>query len=657
MPKAESFEITPNAFYRARETIEKKFMANWFSDFELHLFTQGTFYKSYEKMGAHSVILGSDSAGFHFAVWAPNATKVSVVGDFNHWGKETNPLRPLSNSGIWYVLVSEAREGQTYKFFIQNEKCGYAQEKADPYAFFAETAPRTASRLYVEREFAWSDNDWLANRNIKLGTNYPLSIYEIHLPSWKKVPEQMNRSLSFLELSKVLPDYVAELGFTHIEFLPPFEHPFEGSWGYQVTGYFAPLSRLGTPDEFKELINAFHKRGIAVIIDWVPAHFPNDSHALSQFDGTYLFEHEDPRQGMHPDWQTLIFNYGRLEVSNFLIASSMYWCDKFHVDGIRVDAVASMLYRDYSRKEGEWIPNQYGGRENLESIEFLKHFNSQMKLLYPGVITIAEESTAWPKVSRKVEDGGLGFDYKWNMGWMHDTLDYFEKDPIYRSHHHSQVTFGLVYAFSENFVLPFSHDEVVHGKGSLLDKMPGNDDSKFAHLRMLLAFQYYYPGKKLVFMGIELAQRQEWSHDRSLDWDLTKYSDHAGVFKLLKDLNHQYKKFSALHTLDNDWQGFQWISCEDVDQSVFSFYRIGNDGQKVVVVINATPISREGYRIGIDDSGIYQEIFNSNSQWYGGNGSGNLGRVSTIENSFHGRAHSIEIYLPPLSVVAFLRED
>ena len=626
-------------------------MSTWITDFELHLWGQGTFYKAYEKLGAHPVLEGKDDQGFHFAVWAPNANFVSVVGDFNSWDKGCNQMHTLGNSGIWYAEVAEAREGQSYKFFIENKNQNYSAEKADPFAFFSETAPRTASRLWIDKCYGWKDQAWASRARDFVSE--PMSIYEVHLPSWQKVTNEMNRSLSFYELSKILPKYVSDLGFTHVEFLPPFEHPFEGSWGYQVTGFFAPLSRLGNPDEFKDLINSFHEHGIAVILDWVPAHFPNDSHSLSKFDGTYLFEHEDPRQGYHPDWQTLIFNYGRKEVTNFLISNALYWCEKFHIDGIRVDAVASMLYLDYSRKEGEWIPNKYGGRENLEAIEFIKHFNSQIKAQFPNVITIAEESTAWPKVTYDLEQEGLGFSLKWNMGWMHDTLKYFEKDPVYRSFHHDQVTFGLLYCFSEKFVLPFSHDEVVHGKKSLIEKMPGDDFSKFAHLRMLLSLQYFYPGKKLVFMGTEFAQRQEWSHDRSIDGYLLNEANHLGIMNLIKDLNRIYRSFSQLFETDHDYQGFEWISCEDVDQSVFSFYRKDFRGNKIVVIMNATPVARSNYRIGVDDSGEYSEIFNSNSKYYNAQGEGNLGKLESQEISFHSRPYSIEVFLPPLSVIAF----
>ncbi len=629
-------------------------MHNWFSDFDLHLFTQGTFYRSYEKMGAHSVEKGSDAKGFHFAVWAPNASKVSVIGDFNGWDRNSNELKSLGGSGIWYGLVEGAREGQAYKFNIQNDKIGKSLEKADPYAFFAETAPRTASRLWVDRGYPWSDKQWMEERErTKNWNERPISIYEIHLSSWQKVPSEMNRSLSFKELSGILPNYLKELGFTHVEFLPPFEHPFEGSWGYQVTGYFAPLSRLGTPDEFKDLINALHLAGIGVIVDWVPAHFPKDEHALANFDGTSLFEHSDPKQGLHPDWQTLIFNYGRKEVSNFLIASAMFWCDVFHVDGIRVDAVASMLYLDYSRKHDEWIPNKYGGRENLEAVEFLKHLNSQMKSSFPSVMTIAEESTAWPQVTVPVENDGLGFDFKWNMGWMHDTLDYFEKDPVYRSHHHSQVTFGLVYAFSEKFMLPFSHDEVVHGKKSLLEKMPGSEPEKFAHLRKLYSFLYFYPGKKLLFMGSEIAQKAEWNHDSSLDWSSGSHALNQGIKNIIGDLNRLYLEVPALYEQDTSPLGFEWISCEDVDQSVFCFYRISKNDERVAIVMNATPLGRDNYRIGLRDSGEYQEIFNSNSHYYGGSGQGNLGSKKSEKIAFHGYENSLNLYLPPLSVLAF----
>lgn len=627
-------------------------MNEWITEFEQYLWGKGTFYRAYDKLGAHPCKKNSDAEGYHFAVWAPNASFVSVIGDFNSWERYSNKMNPIGSSGIWYVRIPEARSGQAYKFFIKNESIHFEAEKADPFAFFAETSPKTASRLYHHGSFVWEDQEWIRRRAQANHLTSAMSIYEVHLPSWRKVPQEMNRSLSFYELSQILPGYVKELGFTHVEFLPPFEHPFEGSWGYQVTGYFAPLSRLGTPDEFKELIQAFHKEGIGVLVDWVPAHFPSDAHALSQFDGTYLFEHEDPRKGFHPDWNTLIFNYGRHEVSNFLISSAFYWCDYFHVDGFRVDAVASMLYLDYSRKHDEWIPNQYGGKENLEAIEFLKHFNSQIQSHYPGVITVAEESTAWPQVTKPVEQGGLGFHYKWNMGWMHDTLSYFQKDPIYRTHHHDEVTFGLLYAFSENYVLPFSHDEVVHGKRSLCEKMPGDDNQKFAHLRALLSMQYFYPGKKLLFMGTELAQRQEWSHDRSIDWHLESIPAHAGITHLLKDLNSVYRQYPALYEGDHHYNGFQWVICDDVNQSVFAFLRVSGT-EELVVVLNATPVPRAEYRIGVAQAKYYQEIINSNSTWYGGTGEGNFGEVACDNIPSHGKDYSISVFLPAMSVLAF----
>ena len=631
-------------------------MSDWISEFDRYLWGKGTFYKSYKKFGAHSVSSETDLEGFYFCVWAPNADYVSVIGDFNFWNRGAHQMSCLENSGIWCAKIPEARSGQAYKFYIENNKTGFKGEKADPYAFFSETAPKTASRLYFQQNFNWEDQEWLKKRVDNLHKEKPMSIYEIHLPSWKKVPDEMNRSLSFYELSLVLPDYVKDLGFTHVEFLPPFEHPFEGSWGYQVTGYYAPLSRLGTPDEFKQLVNAFHKQGIGVIIDWVPAHFPSDAHALSKFDGTFLYEHEDIRKGFHPDWNTLIFNYGRFEVSNFLISNALYWCDYFHIDGFRVDAVASMLYLDYSRKAGEWIPNIYGGKENLEAIEFLKHFNSQIKFQNPGVITIAEESTAWPDITKSVDHGGLGFDYKWNMGWMHDSLSYFQKDPLYRSYHHDQVTFGIMYAFSENFVLPFSHDEVVHEKKSLCEKMPGDDFQKFSHLRALLSFQYFYPGKKLLFMGTEFAQRSEWSHDRSLDWYLESDPSHSGIKQMIKDLNTLYQNHNPLYENDHSYNSFEWVVCDDNNQSVFAFYRISVDS-KILVVLNATPVGRNDYRIGVKYADRYKEIFNSNSIWYGGEGSGNLGELKVETAPSHGMNHSIVAYLPPMSLIALENAD
>lgn len=629
-------------------------MGSFLGELDLHLFSNGTHYSLYNKLGAHPVS-STDNEGYNFAVWAPNATRVSVVGDFNYWSRGSNLMEPQSSSGIWYAKIPEAKANQIYKFYIENEKCGYAEEKADPFARFSESAPKTGSILCPASEFSWQDKDWMKRRGEQIAIKNPLSIYEVHLGSWRRVPEEGNRSLSYLELAELLPSYVKDLGFSHVEFLPPMEHPFEGSWGYQVTGYFAPMSRLGSPDEFKFLVDAFHREGIGVLIDWVPAHFPSDSHALAMFDGTHLYEHADPRKGYHLDWHTLIFNYGRKEVSNFLISNALYWIEEFHIDGLRVDAVASMLYLDYSRPEGEWIPNQYGGRENIEAIEFMKHLNTVVYERFPSVMMIAEESTAWPKVTGFTAHGGLGFGFKWNMGWMHDALEYFKKDPIYRSHHHDDLTFGLLYAFSENFILPLSHDEVVHGKGSLLEKMPGDEWQQFANLRLLFSFMFTHPGKKLLFMGAEFAQRKEWSHDGSLDWHLRQYPSHEGIWHLVQDLNRLNSKYSALYEYDNKGDGFDWLDCSDYSQSIFSFIRRGSSpDDRLLVICNATPVPREKYRLGCPySSGQVEEVFNSNSEWYGGTNHGNMGVLEVQNEPSHGQSHSIEIFLPALSLVVF----
>ncbi|HMO16749.1 MAG TPA: 1,4-alpha-glucan branching protein GlgB [Oligoflexia bacterium] len=621
-------------------------------DLDLHLFSRGVHYSIYERLGAHPVSY-DENDGFHFAVWAPNATRVSVIGDFNYWSWDSNPMLPQGTSGIWYVCVPEARENQKYKFLIHNDKSGFKAEKADPYARVAESAPRTASVLYRPAKYNWGDDSWMQSREGHNNISAPVSIYEVHLPSWKRVPEENCRSLNYIELAEVLPAYVSDLGFTHVEFLPPMEHPFEGSWGYQVTGYYAPNSRLGSPEDFKILIDAFHQAGIGVIIDWVPAHFPTDEFALSYFDGTHLYEHADPKMGFHPDWNTLIFNYGRNEVSNFLIANALFWLKEFHVDGLRVDAVASMLYLDYSRKEGEWIPNKYGGRENPEAIEFLRHLNTVLYERFPSAMMIAEESTAWPKVTGFTSHGGLGFGYKWNMGWMHDTLSFFQKDPIYRPHHHNQLTFSLLYAFSENFILSFSHDEVVHGKKSLLEKMPGDDWQKFANLRLLLSYMFMHSGKKLLFMGTELAGRREWDHGSSLDWHLRQYPAHEGIFHIVQDLNGLLRNYPALHQRDTRGDGFQWVDCSDHQQSIFSFVRKAeNPDDNLLIVCNGTPVPRENYRVGcplvIDK---LKEIFNSNSSWYGGTNDGNMGVLLVDDTPFHGCSRSVSMFLPSLSVV------
>lgn len=626
---------------------------SFLGDLDLHLFSNGRHYSIFNKLGSHPASSGEE--GYHFAVWAPNATSVSVIGDFNYWGRESNKMQPQGHSGIWYAFVKEARAGQTYKYYIENEKTGFTGEKADPFARSSEIPPKTASVLTENSRYDWQDHDWLQQRDSKISVEEPISIYEVHLWSWRRVPEEGNRSLSYYELSEILPAYVKDLGFTHVELLPPMEHPFDGSWGYQLTGYFAPSSKGGSLDDFKKLIDAFHSEGIGVILDWVPAHFPSDEHGLAYFDGTHLFEHEDPRQGFHPDWNTLIFNYGRNEVSNFLIANALYWLEEFHIDGLRVDAVASMLYLDYSRQDGEWVPNRFGGRENIEAIEFMRHMNSIVYERFPSAMIIAEESTAWPKVTGYTSHGGLGFGYKWNMGWMHDTLEYFKKDPVYRSHHQDQLTFGLLYAFSENFILPFSHDEVVHGKGSLLEKMPGDDWQKFANLRLLLAYLFTHPGKKLLFMGAEFAQRSEWNHQSSLQWDLRQYPSHEGIWHLIQDLHVLLKSYPSLYRKDTKGEGFEWLDCSDRSQSIFSFIRKADNPQDdLVVVMNMTPVPREQYRIGVPySSGKMKEIFNTNSEWYWGTNEGNMGEIDIDKTPVHGKNNSSEIYLPPLSLLVF----
>jgi 1,4-alpha-glucan branching enzyme len=628
---------------------------SFLGDLDLHLFSNGTHYSLYDKLGVHP---DPEREGCHFAVWAPNASSVSVIGDFNYWGKEASPMVPQGSSGVWYAYVDEARADHTYKYFIRNDASGFSAEKADPFARFSEVPPRTASVIPRKSTYVWRDEDWMSDRDNKQWTEEPVSIYEVHLWSWRKVPEDGDRSMSYFELSEILPAYVKDLGFTHVEFLPPMEHPFDGSWGYQLTGYFAPSSRGGSIDDFKLLIDAFHKEGIGVILDWVPAHFPSDAHGLAFFDGTHLYEHADPKKGFHPDWNTLIFNYGRNEVSNFLISNACYWLEEFHIDGLRVDAVASMLYLDYSREEGQWIPNKYGGRENIEAIEFMKHLTTMVYERFPSTMLIAEESTAWPRVTGYTSHGGLGFGFKWNMGWMHDTLEYFKKDPVYRSHHQDQLTFGLLYAFSENFILPLSHDEVVHGKGSLIEKMPGDDWQKFANLRLLLGYMFTHPGKKLLFMGAEFAQRAEWSHQKSLDWHLRQYPSHEGIWHLLQDLHVLLKSYPSLYRKDTKGDGFEWLDCSDRAQSILSFIRKSeNPDDDLVIIMNMTPVPRERYRIGVPFSeGRVREVFNTNSSWYWGTNDGNMGELEILPEPSHGKSHSVEIFLPALSLLVFSKQ-
>ncbi len=621
-------------------------------ELDLHLFGEGRHEELWRMLGAH-VRTHEGARGTSFAVWAPSARAVRVVGSFNGWDGRLHPMRALGASGVWELFVPGVEQGTRYKFEILTP-AGHLRLKADPMAFSAEVPPGTAS-VVVESDYRWGDADWLEQRRTTDPLHRPLSIYEVHLGSWRQVPEEGNRPLTYRELATELVDYVADHGFTHVELLPVAEHPYAPSWGYQVSSYFAPTARFGSPDDFRALVDAFHARGIGVIVDWVPAHFPKDDWALARFDGTALYEHEDPRQGEHPDWGTLVFNFGRNEVRNFLIASGRYWVDELHLDGLRVDAVASMLYLDYSRKEGEWVPNRHGGRENLEAVSFLQEFNTLMHGRHPGVLTIAEESTAWPGVSRPVYVGGLGFGHKWNMGWMHDTLEYFSKDSIHRRFHHHLLTFGLLYAFSENFVLPLSHDEVVHGKGSLLGKMPGDAWRQLANLRSLFGWMWAHPGKQLLFMGGELAQRREWASERSLDWHLLADPGHAGVQALVRELNRLHRDEPALWSGDFDPSGFHWIDANDADQSCFSFLRlpVGSEagGRPVACLANLTPIPRYGYRVGLPLGGRWEVLLNTDATCFAGSGTDVGPVLEAEERPWHGEEHSAVLTLPPLGVV------
>jgi 1,4-alpha-glucan branching enzyme len=622
---------------------------------DLYLFNEGTHFRLYNKLGAH---LGTDGVrqGCYFSVWAPDASHVSVIGDFNAWNKASHPLKARQQSGIWEGFVPGVGKGALYKFFIQSRHGGYHVEKADPFAMRAEKPPRTASVVW-EMDYTWRDGEWMTTRKEKQSHTAPIAIYEVHLGSWMRVPEEGNRFLSYAELGPRLAAHVKKLGFTHVEFLPVMEHPFYGSWGYQTTGYFAPTSRFGTPQDFMGLVDYLHQQGIGVILDWVPSHTPRDEHGLSFFDGTHLYEHQDVRKGFHPDWKTMVFNYGRREVQSFLVSSALFWLDRYHADAIRVDAVASMLYLDYSRKEGEWTPNEYGGRENLDALNFLRRLNVEVYKHYPDAQTIAEESTAWPMVSRPTFAGGLGFGFKWDMGWMHDALQYIGRDPIHRRFHHSELTFRQVYAHSENYVMPLSHDEVVHGKRSLLSKMPGDDWRRFANLRLLLGYMYGLPGKKLLFMGTELAQWREWSHEESLDWDLLDYPPHAGVQQWVADLNRLYRSLSALHALDCEPGGFQWVNATDADASTITFLRKGQGERDIVLVAaNFTPVPRYDYKAGVSVGGAWQELLNSDAKEYGGSGAGNLGRVTAASEPSDGFSHRLRLTVPPLGIV-FLKPE
>jgi 1,4-alpha-glucan branching enzyme len=623
------------------------------TDVDMYLFNAGTHHFVYQKLGAHYVEIDG-VGGVQFAVWAPAARSVSVIGDFNRWDRRFHAMRSLGSSGIWEIFIPGLPEGSLYKFQVKTQT-GYVMDKTDPYGFEMELRPLTAARVNYLQGYEWGDQEWLDRRRKGGQLNEPMSVYEVHLGSWQR--GEHNTWLTYRELAERLVGYVHSMGFTHIELLPVMEHPLDASWGYQVTGYYAPTSRFGSPKDFMYLIDRCHQEGIGVILDWVPAHFPQDAHALGLFDGTHVYEHEDPRQGLHQDWGTYIFNYGRLEVRNFLISNALFWIEHYHIDGLRIDAVASMLYLDYSRKAGEWIPNQYGGRENLDAIEFLRTVNQLVHQYHPGALTIAEESTAWPGVTNSIDLGGLGFDLKWNMGWMHDTLEYFTKDPIHRAYHHQNLTFALLYAFTEKFVLPLSHDEVVHGKSALLSKMPGDIWQRFANLRLLLGLMFTFPGKKLLFMGAEFGQNDEWDNDQSLDWHLLQWDTHQGIHRWMQDLLRLYRTERALFEVDFHYAGFEWIDFHDSAGSVICFERKAQDPvNSIVVACNFTPIPRHDYRIGVRHPGHYREVLSSDSSYYGGSNLGNAGGASSELIPHHGRDHSLCLTLPPLAIVLLKRE-
>jgi 1,4-alpha-glucan branching enzyme len=617
---------------------------------DLHLFNEGSHFRIHDVLGAHYVRDGD--AGTHFGVWAPNAEGVSVIGDFNGWDTDRHPLEPRGNSGIWEGFVPDIGKGTLYKYHVRSRLNGFRVDKSDPLSIFNEIPPKTASIVW-DLDYDWRDQEWMGRRRERQGLTRPMAIYEMHLGSWQRHVEG-NRSLSYREIAERLADYVHHMGYTHVEFLPLMDHPFFGSWGYQVTGYFAPSGNYGTPQDLMYLIDTLHQRGIGVILDWVPSHFPTDEHGLAYFDGTHLYEHADPRQGFHPEWHSFVFNYERKEVQSFLISNALFWLDRYHADGLRVDAVASMLYLDYGRKQGEWIPNEFGGNESIHAIAFLRRLNSAVYEHHPDVETIAEESTSWPMVSRPTYVGGLGFGFKWDMGWMHDTLQYMHEEPVHRRYHHDRLTFRMLYAFNEHFVLPLSHDEVVHGKGSMLSRMPGDEWQKFANLRALYGYMYGQPAKKLLFMGGEFGQWREWSHDGTLDWALLERPLHAGLQRWVRALNHCYRSEPALHERDSDPSGFEWIDCTDADESVISFIRRGQSPSSVILVVcSFTPVPRYSYRVGAPRGGMWRELLNSDAGEYGGSNMGNLGGVVAAPVPLHGRSHSLTLTLPPLSVSFF----
>ena len=626
------------------------------TDGDVYLFREGNHFKLFDRLGAHLMTVdGLDGA--HFAVWAPNAGRVSVIGDFNGWKPGRHPLEARwEGSGIWEGFIPGLGKGALYKYSITSTSGGPRSEKADPLAFYSEAPPRSASVIW-DLDFRWCDGDWMAKRKKLNALNAPISVYEVHLGSWRRVPEENNRPLTYREMAPLLADYVREMGFTHVEILPIMEHPFYGSWGYQTIGYFAPTSRYGTPQDFMYLVDMLHHYDIGVILDWVPSHFAVDGHGLARFDGSHLYEHQDARKGFHPDWKSAIFNYGRNEVREFLISSALFWLERYHIDGLRIDAVASMLYLDYSRKEGEWIPNRYGGRENLEALDFIRRLNEVAYGAFPDILTAAEESTAWPMVTRPVHLGGLGFGLKWKMGWMHDMLAYFSKDPLFRKFSHDDLTFSMWYAYTENFILPLSHDEVVHGKGSLVGKMPGLEMEKYANLKALYGYMFTHPGKKLHFMGGEFAQWKEWTHEESLEWHALEHRTHLDVQRWVKDLNNLYRREPALHELDFDPAGFEWIDFNDVNHSIVSYLRRGSSTPDVVLVVcNFTPVAHGDYRVGVPFAGPWKELLNSDAKEYGGRGLGNLGALEAVPEPIHGRSHSLRLTLPPLGVLVFKRE-